>query len=146
MRLTDKAFLVAIDCNHFVVRIDGGEVTTSQVPSFCAALSYQEADAVIRRLRARGSYRLAYVANTLGQPITAEMLRNSQAEAVEVPLPETRAELDQIPSGEYKRPIKTKKNFASAQMNWKSSLAHHRRSQDKSQREAQREREARFRR
>jgi hypothetical protein len=102
MRLTDEAFLVRVDLDRFVMRIDGSEVVVSQVPSACTAMTYAQADAVVRRLRARGSYRLAHVSTLTGQPVTAEMLRRSQVEAADMPLPETRAELDRIPSGEYK--------------------------------------------
>jgi hypothetical protein len=91
---TDRAFLVKIDADRCVQRIDGREVVVSTVPSICELLTYREADAVARELRRR-RFVGAYVADITGAPITAAML--NQDLPVEAALPISLKELYQIP-------------------------------------------------
>jgi hypothetical protein len=72
-------YLVKVDRDHFILRIDGHEILTTTAPSVCEGLTYEQADAVLRRLRNRGQFRAAHITNTLGELVTAEMLRSDQA-------------------------------------------------------------------
>jgi hypothetical protein len=110
-RLDEKAFLIKLDANTFVKLIDGNAITTSTVPSACPALAYDEADGIARLLRRR-RFKEAYVSDLLGQPVTAAMLREAQAQvSEESDLPTTRAELDAIPVREQLRRYRTEPAF-----------------------------------
>ncbi len=102
-RLDEKAFLIKIDADTFVRRIDGNEILVSIVPSSCPATSYSEADAIARLLRRRRRFSTAYVSDLTGQPVTASMLREAQAITQEENLPQTHAELDAIPVVQQKK-------------------------------------------
>jgi hypothetical protein len=91
--------------------ITGNEIVVSQVPSACPGLTYAEADAVVRRLRSRGTSHLAFVATLTGSPVTAEMLHAAREEKAEPSLPSTRKELDRIPAAEYKRRSQNEPSF-----------------------------------
>ena len=111
-RLDEKAFLIKLDANTFVKSIDGNQITTSNVPSMCLSYAYDEADGIARLLRRR-RFKEAYVSDLLGQPVTAAMLREAQAQASEAnDLPTTRAELDAIPVAEQKRRYRASTDFA----------------------------------
>jgi len=70
------------------------------VPSLCELLTYFQADAVARKLRAH-RYGGAYVTDLTGSPVTAQML--SQDLAVATALPSSLRELYQIPVSEQRR-------------------------------------------
>jgi hypothetical protein len=105
---TDRAFLVKIDAERCVLRIDGSEIVVSTVPSICETLTYREADAVARELRRR-RFVGAYVADVTGAPVTAAML--SQDFTVEAALPSSLRELYQIPVSEQRRRYASEPSF-----------------------------------
>ena len=105
---TDRAFLVNIDADRFVQRIDGREIIVSAVPSICELLTYREADAVARELRRR-NFVGAYVADVTGTPVTAQML--SQDFVVATTLPSSLRELYQIPVSEQRRRYASEPSF-----------------------------------
>jgi hypothetical protein len=111
-RLDEKAFLIKLDANTFVKLIDGNTITTSTVPSACPALAYDEADAIARLLRRR-RFKEAYVSDLVGQPVTAAMLREAQAQTLEENnLPTSHKELGAIPVREQLRRYRTETAFA----------------------------------
>jgi hypothetical protein len=98
-----RNYLVKIDSDRFVVSIQDNLISTTTVPSVVDPLTYQEADAVVRRLRRQ--YRGAYITNTLGEPATAGMLRAEQMmdRTSEAPVPQSWDEYYAIPSTELKK-------------------------------------------
>jgi len=108
-----RNYLVKIDSDHFVLSIRDNTISTTTVPSVVDPLTYQEADAVVRRLRRQ--YRGAYITNTLGVPVTAEMLRFEQLmdRTAEAPVPRSWEEYYAIPSSELKRRMR-EPEFAAA--------------------------------
>jgi hypothetical protein len=108
LKSTDRAFLVKVDADRCVQRIDGREIVVSTVPSICELLTYIEADAVARELRRR-KFVGAYVADVTGSPVTAQML--SQDFAVATALPSSLRELYQIPVAEQRRRYASEPSF-----------------------------------
>lgn len=111
-RLEERAFLIKIDANTFVKRVDGNEILTSTVPSACPAMTYDEADSIARLLRRRKYFSNTYVCDLTGQPITGAMLREAQTQTqADEQLPRTHAELDAIPAREQQRLCKQSPAF-----------------------------------
>jgi hypothetical protein len=106
---TDRAFLVKIDADRCVQRIDGREIVVSTVPSICELLTYREADAVARELRRR-KFVGAYVADVTGVPVTAAML-SQDFTVVTAALPSSLKELYQIPVAEQRRRYASEPSF-----------------------------------
>lgn len=94
LKPSDRAFLVRIG-DKFVQRIAGREIVVVSVPSLCELISYFQADAVARKLRAH-RYGGAYVTDLTGSPVTAQMLSQDSAAATDS-LPTSLRELYQIP-------------------------------------------------
>ena len=110
MKLTDKGFLADTGSGRYVMYIDGNAVHVTSVPSAASEMSYADADAVVRRLRARRTAPMAIVTTLDGQPVTSGMLdeiRNGKRDDSSplpdfLPLPKTLAELNRLPVAQYK--------------------------------------------
>ena len=101
-------FLVKITADYFLSEIDGRTITGSSVPRVAAHFDYRAADRICSGLRVHG-YPQCCVTDSLGRPVTADMLLTPPAE---LPVPSTVAEADKISGFERKRRMKTDKKFA----------------------------------
>jgi hypothetical protein len=109
---SDEKFLVRIDGSRFLQAWDGQSITVSDTPSFALHLTYAAADQWAQRLRKR-RFPDAVVTDLFGTVMKYDQVRAHLREVSSAAdnLPETLAELDQIPSGEYKNRYRNEPAF-----------------------------------
>jgi hypothetical protein len=112
LRPTDKAFLVLVDAGEkqFLTSIDGTAIYTTGVPSVCPRFDYVTADKLARELQRR-RHPFACVSDSVGRPVTGSMLTIGDSPRPD-DLPESLAELSQIPVSEQRRRYKSDPKFA----------------------------------
>lgn len=93
-------FLIRIDTEYFLARVDGTEITGTGLISSAMPFAYEGALRLVRRLRKSG-YAFATVTDTRGGPVT----QHTFTPDVE-PLPRNKSEVDKIPASELKRRVK----------------------------------------
>jgi hypothetical protein len=96
-------FLVRVDQTHYVVGVDGREVSGTDVPSCAQHLPYLQADRLCQSLRKRKFP--AVVTDATGKPVTGSQLKPGDS------LPSTLAEVDRIPATQLKQKMKIDASF-----------------------------------
>ena len=101
-RQADKwEFLIKVTPDYYLAAIEHGQVTGTAILSQAAHFDYRGADKICTGLRVHG-YPTATVTTILGEPVTEAILRGEQPTLAE-DLPRTSADVDRIPSREFKR-------------------------------------------
>jgi hypothetical protein len=95
MAATAEEFLVRVDATHFLIDVDGRQVSGTDVPSCAKHLSYLEADRLCQALRKRRFP--AVVTDVAGKPVTGSQLKPGDV------LPATLADVDRIPATQLKQ-------------------------------------------
>jgi len=94
-------FLIKVTPEYYLAAIEYGQVTGTPILSQAAHFDYRGADKICTGLRVHG-YPMATVTTILGEPVTEAILRGERP-AFSDDLPRTSADVDRIPSREFKR-------------------------------------------
>ena len=111
MNAADEKFLVELAAGRFVAEVDGTTISTTEIPSRAAHVTYTAADQWVQRFKKRG-FPQAVVTNHLGEPMTyAEIRLELRANSEPSFLPATRQELARIPVTEQRRRYASEPSF-----------------------------------
>jgi hypothetical protein len=112
MNAADEKFLVQLVVGCFVAAVDGTTISTTEIPSRAAHVTYTAADQWTQRFKGRG-FPQAVVTNHLGEPMTyTEIQSELRATSKPLVLPTSRRELARIPADEQRRRYRTDPAFA----------------------------------
>jgi len=111
MNAADEKFLAQLVVGCFVAGVDGTTISTTEIPSRAAHVTYTTADQWVQRFKRRG-FPQAVVMNHLGEPMTyTEIQSELRATSKPLVLPTTRTEMARIPIAEQRRRYASEPSF-----------------------------------
>ena len=111
MNAADEKFLVQLVVGCFVAGVDATTISTTEIPSRAAHVTYTAADQWAQRFKRRG-FPEAVVTNHLGAPMTfTEIQSELRATSKPLVLPTTRTEPARIPAADVRRRYRTEPAF-----------------------------------